>query len=224
MQNVKSFNMARGKSDSPRELKNPFRRHSVLSVDQLRQYCIIKRIGRGSFGAVYKAKKKGIAVALKLVNLREASRDEFFLECQMTKIFSELKAGPNYVKSWSIPSKKVGVIVTELWDTNLGKFMDNSGRKSVPKLVLDKIQTQLDQIHAHGISHFDLHADNILLRLAEDGKVCDATLTDFGHAKHTEALEPKELEDIIDNFELPRTTSAADVDQLQFNQIKREWK
>jgi serine/threonine protein kinase len=85
--------MARGKSDSPRELKNPFRRHSVLSVDQLRQYCIIKRIGRGSFGAVYKAKKKGIAVALKLVNLREASRDEFFLECQMTKIFSELRAG-----------------------------------------------------------------------------------------------------------------------------------
>lgn len=216
--------MARGKHESPRDLKNPFRRNSVLTVDQLRHYRIIKRIGRGSFGAVYKVEKKGVARALKLVNLRETSRDKFFLECEMTKLFSEEKAGPEYVKSWSVPSKKVGVIVTELWDTNLGKFMDNSDRKSVPKLVLDKIQAQLDRIHDMGISHFDLHADNILLRLTEDGKVSDTTLTDFGHAKHTEALSCAELHEIIDNFELPRKTSAADVDRLQFNQIKREWK
>lgn len=216
--------MARGKHESPRDLKNPFRRNSILCVDQLRHYRVIKRIGRGSFGAVYKVEKKGVARALKLVNLRETSRDKFFLECEMTKLFSEQKAGPEYIKSWSVPSKKVGVIVTELWDTNLGKFMDNSDRKSVPKLVLDKIQAQLDQIHDMGISHFDLHAENILLRLTEDGKVCDATLTDFGHAKHTEALSREELHEIIDNFELPRKTAAEDVDRLQLNQIKREWK
>ena len=216
--------MARGKHESPRELKNPFRRHSILSVDQLRHYRIIKRIGRGSFGAVYKAEKKGITRALKLVNLRETSGDEFFLECEMTKLFSELKSGPAYFKSWSMPSKKVGVIVTELWDTSLGKYMDNSDRKSVPKLVLEKIQGQLERIHEQGISHFDLHADNILLRLTDEGKVCDAILADFGHAKHTNALTCEELHEIIDNFELPKGTTASDVDRLQFNQIKREWK
>jgi len=216
--------MARGKHESPRELKNPFRRHSVLSVDQLRHYRIIKRIGRGSFGAVYKAEKKGITRALKLVNLRETSRDEFFLECEMTKVFSELKSAPTYFKSWSLPSKKVGVIVTELWDTSLGKYMDNSDRKSVPKLVLEKIQGQLDRIHGMGVSHFDLHADNILLRLTDGGKVCDAILADFGHAKHTDALTCEELHEIIDNFELPKGTKASDVDRLQFSQIKREWK
>jgi len=218
--------MARGKHESPRELKNPFRRHSVLSVDQLRHYRIIKRIGRGSFGAVYKAQSKdGVARALKLVNLRETSGDEFFLECEMTKVFSELKSGPTYVKSWSIPSKKVGVIVTELWDTTLGKYMDNnSERKSVPPLVLEKIQGQLERIHDQGISHFDLHADNILLRLTDENKVIDAILADFGHAKHTDALDSKKLDDIIDNFELPKGTKAADVDRLLFNQIKVEWK
>lgn len=216
--------MARGKHESPRDLKNPFRRHSVLSIDQLRHYRIIKRIGRGAFGAVYKAEKKGIVRALKLVNLRETSQDEFFLECEMTKLFSELKSGPNYFKSWSLPSKQVGVIVTELWDTNLGTYMDNSDRKSVPPLVLEKIQAQLDRIHGMGVSHFDLHADNILLRLTDEKKVCDATLTDFGHAKHTEALTPEELEDITDNFELPKKTMASDVDRLLFNKIKREWK
>ncbi len=214
----------KGKSQRPRELKNPFRRHSVLSVDQLRNYCIIKRIGRGSFGAVYKAEKKGIARALKLVNLRETSQDEFFLECEMTKVFSELKSGPTYVKSWSIPSKKVGVIVTELWDSTLGKYMDNLDRKSVPKLVFEKIQGQLNRIHGMGISHFDLHADNILLRLTDDGKVSDAILADFGHAKHTDALTCEELHEIIDNFELPKKTAASDVDRLLLNKIKREWR
>lgn len=216
--------MARGKHETARDLKNPFRRGSVLTVAQIRRYRIIKRIGRGSFGAVYQAKKKGNVVALKLINMREVSREQFVVECEMAKVFSELNSGPTFVKSWRVPKEQVGVIVAELWDTNLSKYMNHSGRKSVPKLVVEKIQSQLDRIHDIGISHFDLHADNILLRLTDEGKVCDATLTDFGHAKHTNALDDKELEDIIDNFELPKRTLASDVDQLTFNQIKRGWK
>jgi len=216
--------MARGKHEPARHLKNPFRRGSILSVAQLRHYRIIKRIGRGSFGAVYQAVKKGVVRALKLVNLQEVSQDEFVLECEMSKVFSELNSGPVFVKSWRVPRMRVGVIVTELWDTNLSKYMKQSCRKSVPRVVLKKIHSQLNRIHGIGISHFDLHADNILLRLTDEGKVWDATLTDFGHAKHTNALDAKELEDIIDHFELPKRALASDVDQITFNQIKRHWK
>jgi serine/threonine protein kinase len=123
--------MARGKQARARDLKNPFRRRSVLSLAQLRHYRIIKRIGRGSFGAVYQAEKKGVVVALKLVNMREVPRDQFVVECEMAKVFSELNSGPVFVKSWRIPKEQVGVIVTELWDTNLSKHMDVSGSKCV---------------------------------------------------------------------------------------------
>ena len=207
-----------------KDLKNPFTRGSILSVSQLRNYRIIKRIGRGSFGAVYRAEKDGAVMALKLVNLREASTEKFILECEMAKLFSELKAGPVYSESWSVPKENVGVIVTELWDTSLGKFMDNCELKSVPKMVVEKIQTQLDRIHRIGASHFDLHAENILLRLSDKGQICDATLTDFGHAMLTEALDCTTLHEILDNFGLSKRTQAADIDRLQFNQIKREWK
>jgi serine/threonine protein kinase len=215
--------MARGKQ-SARDLKNPFTRGSILSVGQLRHYRIIKRVGRGSYGSVYKVEKQGEVMALKLVNLREATHDEFVMECHITKLASQLKAGPTYSDSWRIAKGKVGVIVTDLWDMSLEKFMDTSGLKTVPKVVVDKIQGQLDRIHAHGVSHLDLHAGNILVRLNSKGKVSDATLTDFGQAMRTQQVDSETLQDIIDHFELPKRATASEVDVRLFKQIKREWK
>lgn len=196
----------------------------MLSIGQLRHFRIIKRVGRGSFGAVYKAEKNGEVMALKLVNLRQVTQDEFLMECNMTKLASQLKAGPAYSDSWQIAKGNVGVIVTDLWDMSLGKFMDTTDRKTVPKVVVEKIQSQLERIHARGFSHLDLHADNILVRLNSKGDVRDATLTDFGHAMPTRHVDDETLEDIIENFELPKRTTASEVDALQFKQIKREWK
>ena len=207
-------------------ISNPFRKaEGQLSPKMLRGYTVVKKLGKGSFGVVYEALKPGNKpIALKLVDLKETSKTDFVFEREMAQLCSEEKLGPQYYESWNMESSKIGALVLELWDQTLGSWMDKSGRTTVPKVVVDKVQWQLDKLHQLNLHHLDLHADNILVRLNQKGDVIDATLSDFGKTTHETDIDMENLEKIVDFYELPKGTTIQNIDQRMFSQIKQDWK
>jgi serine/threonine protein kinase len=86
----------------PGGLRNPFERKvpRFLTSTQLKNYRIVKRIGAGSFGNVYKAvspkkkkkrekKRSNKDVAVKLVDLKDTSFDEFQREYGVTSFLGK---------------------------------------------------------------------------------------------------------------------------------------
>jgi serine/threonine protein kinase len=248
LSHIATTRMARGKSEA-KPLRNPFKRGgSLISNRQLRGYQIIKRIGTGAYGRVFHARKgskrasketEETIFAFKMVDITEVDgREEFSNEVKHSELFSTVAGiGPTFFKSWklNVDSKRIGVIVTELWDTSLRRYMERSSRKSVPCLVRDKISAQLQALHQLGYAHMDLHSGNILVKVEERGvgkkgegkkkTIINATLCDFGRSMPLDDVDEPMLEHVIDWYELPKTTHDPKIVDLKlFARIKTEWK
>ena len=243
--------MGRTKAE-PKVLRNPFKRAGfIISTRQLRGYQIVKRIGSGAYGRVFSARKAGkshlkdtdVMVALKVVNITVGDdRKDFLNEVSLSERFSTIaNIGPTFLQSWKmvVDGKRIGVITMRLWDTSLGRFMDRSSRKSVPRLVLEKISAQLRALHRLGYAHMDLHSGNILVKVKSDRSVrmagqkekqerlviVDATLADFGHSMALADVDEARLKEVVEWYELPKTTrDPKQVDLKLLAKIKREWK
>lgn len=69
----------------PGSLRNPFERTRILGPTHLKHYRIVKKIGSGSYGKVYKAvSPHDTEVAMKLVDLKDTKFDEFQKEYGLT--------------------------------------------------------------------------------------------------------------------------------------------
>lgn len=205
--------------------KHPFLTRAYLTQRLLRGYRLMQIIGKGSYGIVYKARKNGgeSPVALKMINLRETDRDDFELEKEVSRLCSEEGIGPKLLDGFALRSAEIGVLVFDLWDGTLGGYMESSGRKTVPKAVSEKVKKHLKRLRDMEMGHFDLHEENILLRVSPDGKIKDAVLSDFGKARHTCAVDHEMLTDAVTFFELPRTTTVKNFDQKLWAKVQREW-
>uniref|UniRef100_A0A8C1APQ4 non-specific serine/threonine protein kinase n=2 Tax=Cyprinus carpio carpio TaxID=630221 RepID=A0A8C1APQ4_CYPCA len=152
---------------------------SSLMMDQ---YHILEVIGEGSFGRVYKGRRKfsGQVVALKFIpKLGRSEKDLRSLKREID-IMRGLKH-PNIVLLLdSFETEREVVVVTEYAEGELFQILEDDG--SLPENQVCEIACQLVSalyyLHSHRILHRDMKPQNILLGKGGVVKLCD-----FGFAR-----------------------------------------
>ncbi|RXN10391.1 serine threonine- kinase 36 [Labeo rohita] len=146
------------------------------------QYHILEVIGEGSFGRVYKGRRKfsGQVVALKFIPKVGRSEKDLRSLKREIDIMRGLKH-PNIVLLLdSFETEREVVVVTEYAEGELFQILEDDG--SLPENQVREIACQLVSalyyLHSHRILHRDMKPQNILLGKGGVVKLCD-----FGFAR-----------------------------------------
>nr|AML81036.1 serine/threonine-protein kinase 36 [Chanodichthys ilishaeformis] len=146
------------------------------------QYHILEVIGEGSFGRVYKGRRKfsGQVVALKFIPKVGRSEKDLRSLKREIDIMRGLKH-PNIVLLLdSFETEREVVVVTEYAEGELFQILEDDG--SLPENQVCEIACQLVSalyyLHSHRILHRDMKPQNILLGKGGIVKLCD-----FGFAR-----------------------------------------
>ena len=158
-----------------------------------------ERIGSGTFGDVYKAKWGDRLVAEKVLHehlFKSHDRDrhvaKFEAEC---KILAGLQH-KNVVEllEFGIFHSQPPVLITELLDRDLGKYISSLNPEKIPfreaVSIMSDVAEGLDYIHDRNppIVHRDLACKNILLTKEKQAKIADFGLAKvFPHGGRTHA-------------------------------------
>ncbi|NWQ62389.1 STK36 kinase, partial [Neopipo cinnamomea] len=148
----------------------------------MERYHVLEMIGEGSFGRVYKGRRKHSAQVVALKFIPKVGRSEKELKNLQREI--EIMRGlhhPNIIQMLdSFETDKEVVVVTDYAEGELFQILEDDG--SLPEDQVQTIAAQLVSalyyLHSHRILHRDMKPQNILL--GKDGVV---KLCDFGFAR-----------------------------------------
>ncbi|NXY50127.1 STK36 kinase, partial [Ceuthmochares aereus] len=148
----------------------------------MEKYHVLEVIGEGSFGRVYKGRRKQSAQVVALKFIPKMGRSEKELKNLQREI--EIMRGlhhPNIIQMLdSFETDKEVVVVTDYAEGELFQMLEDDG--SLPEDQVQNIAAQLVSalyyLHSHRILHRDMKPQNILLD--KDGVV---KLCDFGFAR-----------------------------------------
>ncbi|XP_008934660.1 PREDICTED: serine/threonine-protein kinase 36, partial [Merops nubicus] len=148
----------------------------------MEKYHVLQVIGEGSFGRVYKGRRRHSAQVVALKFIPKLGRSEKELKNLQREI--EIMRGlhhPNIIQMLdSFETDKEVVVVTDYAEGELFRILEDDG--SLPEDQVQTIAAQLVSalyyLHSHRILHRDLKPQNILL--GKDGVV---KLCDFGFAR-----------------------------------------
>ncbi|NXL42919.1 STK36 kinase, partial [Podilymbus podiceps] len=148
----------------------------------MERYHVLEMIGEGSFGRVYKGRRKRSAQVVALKFIPKVGRSEKELKNLQREI--EIMRGlhhPNIIQMLdSFETDKEVVVVTDYAEGELFQILEDDG--SLPEDQVQAIAAQLVSalyyLHSHRILHRDMKPQNILL--GKDGIV---KLCDFGFAR-----------------------------------------
>ncbi|KAM9846378.1 serine/threonine-protein kinase 36 [Aulostomus maculatus] len=148
----------------------------------MNSYHVLELVGEGSFGRVYKGRKRltGQVVALKFMPKMGRSDKELQSLKREIDIMGDLEH-PNIVKLFdSFETDTEVVVVTEYAEGQLFQILENDG--CLPESQVQEIACQLVSalyyLHSHRILHRDMKPQNILLDKNGMVKLCD-----FGFAR-----------------------------------------
>ena len=153
------------------------------------RYQIVKKLGAGAFGTVYKAKDKilGRMVAIKTIRLEGlaaagASLDELMDRFKREAQVSAQLKHPNIVTIYDIgDADGVSYLAMEFIDgVGLEKVISSAGRLTLERAasIGAQVADALDFAHKHSVVHRDIKPANIMIESEDRVKV-----TDFGIAK-----------------------------------------
>ncbi|NWW73365.1 STK36 kinase, partial [Climacteris rufus] len=148
----------------------------------MEKYHVLEMIGEGSFGRVYKGRRKHSAQVVALKFIPKVGRSEKELKNLQREI--EIVRGlhhPNIIQMLdSFETDKEVVVVTDYAEGELFQILEDD--KCLPEDQVQTIAAQLISalyyLHSHRILHHDMKPQNILL--GKDGVV---KLCDFGFAR-----------------------------------------
>ena len=147
------------------------------------RYKLVKKIGSGSFGSVYKAididKNKYVAVK---VESKKSSKKRLAHEINIYNNFSYSRYVPKII--WYGSETNYNFLVMEYMGSNLEKLFDIHNKKfslkTIIMLTIDLLKI-LEYIHSNNIIHRDLKPDNIVIGNSNNN--CHVYLLDFGLSK-----------------------------------------
>ncbi|NXS14990.1 STK36 kinase, partial [Neodrepanis coruscans] len=148
----------------------------------MEKYHVLEMIGEGSFGRVYKGRRKHSAQVVALKFIPKVGRSEKELKNLQREI--EVMRGlhhPNIIQLLdSFETDKEVVVVTDYAEGELFQILEDDG--SLPEDQVQTIAAQLVSalyyLHSHRILHRDMKPQNILLGKGGVVKLCD-----FGFAR-----------------------------------------
>ncbi|XP_074684986.1 serine/threonine-protein kinase 36 isoform X3 [Strix aluco] len=148
----------------------------------MEKYHVLEMIGEGSFGRVYKGRRKHSAQVVALKFIPKVGRSEKELKNLQREI--EIMRGLHHLNIIqmldSFETNKEVVVVTDYAEGELFQILEDDG--SLPEDQVQTIAAQLVSalyyLHSHRILHRDMKPQNILL--GKDGVV---KLCDFGFAR-----------------------------------------
>ena len=175
------------------------------------KYKIIKRIGEGAFGKIYKAENNGINFAVKI---EERSNNEGILEKEAT-IMNYLKC-PNvpFIKTFGY-SGKYNVLVMQLLGRSLEDLLSQYSKFSIKTTSMLGYQMVgiLQYIHEKHIIHRDIKPDNFAMGAEELNAYL--YLIDFGLAKKYRSGKTLEQIPFVNNKKLTGTARYASIHALE---------
>ena len=151
-------------------------------------------LGNGSYGMVCKAVVDELVCAAKIIHqvfFQVADQDprmmrQFDRECDFLSGIRH-PCIVQYLGKYYEPESRLPVLLMELMDESLTKFLDNSRKANVPVPyhiqlnISHDIAMALSFLHSNGIIHRDLSSNNVLLLAGSRAKVAD-----FGMSKLVE--------------------------------------
>ncbi|KAK2583323.1 hypothetical protein KPH14_009325 [Odynerus spinipes] len=148
----------------------------------MEKYEVLGQVGEGSFGQVYKAKKRsdGEIVAFKVIRKRGRSLKELKSLRQECEIQRHLHH-PNIIQMLdSFETENEIVVVTEYADKELYEILGKAGRLSEERaqVIACDLVSALYYLHSNRVLHRDLKPQNVLLEANGVAKLCD-----FGFAR-----------------------------------------
>lgn len=151
----------------------------MISIDG---YEIMKKLGTGAFGTVYKAKhlKSNNIVAIKVENKEKHSR--LLSECEIYKALGNSLGFPKLYDYSQTSDKNICILdylgpsLEDLFDFSNGKF----GIKTVLMIGI-QILNRIEELHNIGYLHRDIKPDNFLIGIGK--KKSRIFLIDFGLSK-----------------------------------------
>ncbi|NXH10510.1 STK36 kinase, partial [Bucco capensis] len=148
----------------------------------MEKYHVLEMIGEGSFGRVYKGRRKHSAqvVALKFIPKVGRSEKELKNLQREIEIMRDLHH-PNIIQMLdSFETDKKVVVVTDYAEGELFQILEDDGSLSEDQVqtIAAQLVSALYYLHSHRILHRDMKPQNILL--GKDGIV---KLCDFGFAR-----------------------------------------
>ncbi len=156
------------------------------------QFRILKKIGTGGMGAVYKAEQPEMnrMVAVKILHAKLKNRKDLVSRFRREARAMSHLTHPNTVKVMMYGELETGelyIVMEYLEGRNLNQIVRREGPMSVERAIPVLIQVcgALQEAHELGIVHRDLKPENVFLTTS--GGITDfAKVLDFGLAKVTE--------------------------------------
>ncbi|KAG7236679.1 hypothetical protein INR49_000573 [Caranx melampygus] len=148
----------------------------------MNSYHVLELVGEGSFGRVYKGRKRftGQVVALKFMPKVGRSEKELRSLKREIEIMRDLQH-PNIVQLFdSFETETEVVVVTEYAEGQLFQILEDDGNlpESQVRDIACQLVSALYYLHSHRILHRDMKPQNILLGKSGVVKLCD-----FGFAR-----------------------------------------
>jgi serine/threonine protein kinase len=164
----------------------------------LSQYKILKRLGEGSYGAVYDAGDyviKCIPIGTNVCDFCIMStRAHFKLESLLTSYLSDLGLGPSLIETKECATKatsesirdpkmvSIGILIMEKWDITLADYkaqypnLFEHNKEEIREAVLDQIELYIK----YSVLHLDTKPQNTMLKLTNEKQMSKLTFIDFG--------------------------------------------
>eukprot|EP01119_Soliformovum_irregulare_P017146 TRINITY_DN5042_c0_g1_i1.p1 TRINITY_DN5042_c0_g1~~TRINITY_DN5042_c0_g1_i1.p1 ORF type:complete len:607 (+),score=122.68 TRINITY_DN5042_c0_g1_i1:203-2023(+) len=172
---------------------------SSIDYDELQ---MVEELASGGFGTVYKARWRGIDVAVKKMHAQDLTAEDLALYNREISLMKALSCPyiVTYMGSTQIRSQPVSLVMEFVKKGSLTKLIMETpiGAKLKAKILLD-IAKGMSFLHNNNIFHRDLKPDNILLVSTYEDADVNIKITDFDTARAY--LEPSGPESSTERME-----------------------